>query len=344
MESAAPREATTPPPAATMIGIIQSFWLGRSVCVAAELGLADLIGAEAKPAEALAEATGAHAPSLYRLLRALASAGIFSEDDQQRFSMTPLAATLRSDTPGSLRSFAISELGGDHYPAWGGLLHSVKTGEVAFHKVYGTDPWTHRANHPEDAKIFDKAMSDFGGMVIETVVASYDFSRFGRVVDVGGGDGSLLAHILGTHPKAQGTVQDLPHVVVKAKERFDRQGLDDRADVVPMSFLEGVVEGGDAYVMKWIIHDWNDADSMTILRNCHAAMRNDARLLLIEAIVPPPNQPALSKFMDLNMMVMLGGRERTEPEYRQLLEGAGFRLKGITPTHTEMRVIEAVPA
>lgn len=344
MESAAPREATTVPPPVAMIGIIQSFWVGRSVCVAAELGLADLIGDEPKAADELASRTGTHAPSLYRLLRALASAGIFSESDEKRFSMTPLGATLKSDTPDSLRSFAISELGGDHYPAWGALLHSVKTGEVAFHKVYGTDPWTHRAAHPEDAKIFDKAMSDFGSVVIETVVASYDFSRFGTVVDVGGGDGSLLAHILATHPKIQGTVQDLPHVTVKATERFDRQGLTGRADVVPMSFLEGVVEGGDAYVMKWIIHDWNDADSTAILRNCHAAMRNEARLLLIEAIIPPPNEPALSKFMDLNMMVMLGGRERTEAEYRALLEGAGFKLKGITPTHTEMRVIEAVPA
>jgi O-methyltransferase domain/Dimerisation domain len=332
------------PPAAAMIGIIQGFWLGRSVCVAAELGIPDLVAGGARDADALAQATGAHAPSLYRLLRALASAGIFSEDEQQRFSMTPLAATLVSDAPGSLRSFVISELGGDHYPAWGALLHSVTTGKVAFHKVYGTDPWTHRASHPRDAQIFDQAMSDFGGVVIEAVVASYDFSRFGNVVDVGGGDGSLLAHVLQTCPKTRGTVQDLPHVAVRAKARFQSQGLADRADVVPMSFLEGVVEGGDAYVMKWIIHDWNDRDSTRILRNCHAAMRGDARLLLIEAIVPGPNQPALSKFMDLNMMVMLGGRERTEPEYRALLEGAGFRLKGITPTHTEMRVIEAVGA
>jgi hypothetical protein len=205
------------------------------------------------------------------------------------------------------------------------------------------DPWAHRAKHPEDGKIFDAAMSSFGNVVNEAVVGSYDFSPFSKVVDVGGGDGSFLARLLSTHPKLRGIVQDLPHVVPGARRKLADRGLADRAEVVEMSFLEGIVPGGDAYVMKWIVHDWNDRDSTRILGNCRRAMSDGARLLLVEAIIPPPNVPALSKFLDLNMMVMLGGRERTETEYASLLEGAGFRLTGITPTHTEIKVIEAMP-
>jgi hypothetical protein len=331
------------PPPVVMLQMIQGFWVSRAIYVAAELRIADLVDDEPKTAEALAKATGTHAPSLYRVLRALASVGVFSEDAEGRFALTPVAATLRSNQPGSLREFAMVELAADHYPAWEAVLDSVKTGEVAFHRVFGMDAWAHRAENREHGELFDKAMASFGNVVNQTVVESYDFSQFSNVVDVGGGDGSLLTGLLKAHPGMKGLLLDLPQVIPGAERYLEAQGLTDRCEVVAQDFLHSVRAGADAYVLKWIVHDWNDDDSTTILKNCHRAMRKDSKLLVVEAIIPPGNQPSFHKFMDLNMMVMLGGRERTEPEYRSLLEAAGFELTAVTPTQTEMMVIEGMP-
>jgi hypothetical protein len=331
------------PPPVVMLQMIQGFWVSRAIYVAAELRIADLVDDEPKTAEALAKATGTHAPSLYRVLRALASVGVFSEDAEGRFALTPVAATLRSNQPGSLREFAMVELAADHYPAWEAVLDSVKTGEVAFHRVFGMDAWAHRAENREHGELFDEAMASFGNVVNQTVVESYDFSQFSNVVDVGGGDGSLLTGLLKAHPGMKGLLLDLPQVIPGAERYLETQGLTDRCEVVAQDFLHSVRAGADAYVLKWIVHDWNDDDSTTILKNCHRAMRKDSKLLVVEAIIPPGNQPSFHKFMDLNMMVMLGGRERTEPEYRSLLEAAGFELTAVTPTRTEMMVIEGMP-
>ena len=332
------------PPPVAMLQMIAGFWVSRAIYIAAKLGIADLLKDGAKNSEALAQATGLHAPSLYRVLRALASVGVFAEDEQGRFALTPIAATLRTDVPGSLRAFAIAELGEDHYPAWGEVLHSVKTGEIAFDHLFGMDVWQYRAQHPEDGKIFDEAMASFSSVVNATVVASYDFSSIGKIVDVGGGDGSLIASILQANPGMKGVLFDLPHVIAGARRRIEAEGLAERCDVVAGDAFASVPSGGDAYLLKWIIHDWDDERSVTLLQSCHRAMAKNGKLLVVEAIIPSDDTPSFHKFMDLNMLVMTGGRERTEAEYQTLLEAAGFRLVGIIPTQSEMRVIEGIRA
>ena len=332
------------PPPVAMLRLIAGFWVSRAVYLAAKLGIADLLKDKPQSSTELAQATGMHVPSLHRVLRALASVGVFAEDEHGRFALTPLAATLRTDVPGSLRAFAIAELGEDHYPAWGEVLHSVKTGEIAFDHLFGMDVWQYRAQHPEDGRIFDEAMASFSSVVNAAVVASYDFSSIGKIVDVGGGDGSLIASILKANPRMKGVLFDLPHVTAGARQRIEREGLTELCEVVAGDFFDSLPSGGDAYILKWIIHDWDDERSVTLLKNCHRAMAKNGKLLVVEAIIPLDNAPSFHKFMDLNMLVMTGGRERMEAEYQALLEAAGFRLTRIIPTQSEMRVIEGARA
>lgn len=331
------------PPPVMMLHMIKGFWVSRALYVAAKLGIPDLLRDEPKSSEDLAQATGTHAPSLYRVLRALDSVGVFAEDDRGRFALTPLGATLRTDVPGSLRYFAIEELGENHYPAWEKVLRSVETGAIAFDHVYGVSKWQYMAEHPDEAKIFDAAMSSFSSVVAAAVVAAYDFSSSATVVDIGGGDGTLLAAILKGNPPLRGVLADLPHVAEGAQRRLQAEGLADRCEVAAGSFFESAPTG-DTYVLKWIIHDWDDQRSAAILKNCRSAMAANGRILLVEAVIQPGRATSFSKYMDLNMLVMTGGRERTEAEYRALLDSAGLRLTRIIPTHTEMSVIEAVQA
>jgi len=336
------------PPPVAMLQMIAGFWVSRALYIAAKLGLADLVQDQPKTITELAEATSTHAPSLYRVLRALASVGVFAEDNQGCFALTPLAATLRTDVPGSLRAFAIAELGEDHYPAWGEVLHSVKTGEIAFNHLFGMDVWQYRAQHPEDGRIFDEAMASFSSVVNAAIVASYDFSSIGKIVDVGGGDGSLIASILKTNPGMKGVLFDLPHVIAGARRRIEAEGVADRCEVVGGDFFASAPSGGDVYLLKWIIHDWDEERSVAILKNCHRAMAENSKLLLVEAVIPRSHAPSFQeqfiKFMDLVMLVMTGGRERTEAEYRALLEVAGFTLTRLIPTPSEMSIIEGVRA
>lgn len=335
-------QVTLPPPVA-MLHIVSGYWLSRAVYVAAKLGLADTLKDGPKTAQQLAAATGTHAPSLYRVLRALASEGVFAEDGEGRFASTPLGDTLRT---GGLRSIITTELGEEHYPAWGDLLHSVQTGEVAFNKVYGMPIWEFFSQNPNNAVTFNAAMGDVNTMLEGAISHGYDFSPFSKLVDVGGGTGSLLALVLEAHPGIGGLVFELPQVIPEAKAYMASQGLTDRCAFEAGDFLVSVPAGGDAYLLKWILHDWDDEHCVTILQNCRRAMGQDAKLLIFESAIPSGNQPFLSKFMDLNMMVMNGGRERTEQEYRSLLQAGGFRLTRVVPTHAEqlMSVIEAEPA
>ena len=340
--SAHAQPSELPPPVA-MLHMIQGFWVSRALYVAAKLGIPDLLKDEPKSSADLAHATGTHAPSLYRVLRALDSVGVFAEDDRGRFGLTPLGATLRTDVPGSLRYFAIEELGENHYPAWEKVLHSVETGEIAFNHVYGVSKWQYMAEHPDEAKIFDAAMSSFSSVVAAAVVAAYDFSSSATVVDIGGGDGTLLTAILKGNPQLRGVLADLPHVAEGAQRRFKTEGLADRCEIAAGSFFESVPVG-DTYVLKFIIHDWDDQQSVAILRNCRSAMAANGRVLLVEAVIQPGTATSFSKYVDLNMLVMTGGRERTEAEYRALLDSAGLRLTRIIPTYTEMSILEAVQA
>ncbi len=339
--------ADIPPPVA-MLQMIAGFWVSRALYLAAKLGIADLIQDQSRTATELAAVTGTHAPSLYRVLRALASVGVFAEDEHGRFALTPLAATLRSDVPGSLRAWAIVQLGGEHYQAWGELMHSVRTGERAFDHVFGMGVWQYRAQHPEQAKHFDEAMANMIGVYNVAVLASYPFSTIEKVVDVGGGDGSLLIILLQANPTMKGVLFDLSHVAERAKQRIADAGLTERCKVVAGDALTSAPSGGDAYILSRVIHDWDDDHAVTILKNCHRAMTDQGKLILIERVLPARVESSSAAqalvLSDLNMMVMNGGRERTEAEYRSLFEAASFKLTKVTPTQSAMSVIEGARA
>lgn len=328
-------------PFEAMMGWLTSTWTARIVSVAAELGLADHLGSP-RTAEELAVITGTHAPSLRRLLRALAGAGVLRHGEDGRYSLTPLGEALRSDDPQSIRGFMVSVVGGEHYAAWGELLHSVKTGEVALRKVYGTDVWDYFAKNPERAAFFNDAMTNLSAGVIMAVLASYDFSGISTIMDVGGGHGLMVSTILQNYPEMRGIIFDQPSVVEGARVALEQAGLADRCGVVGGDFFESLPDGADAHLLKFIIHDWDDEQSMRILKNCRRAIKDGGKLLLIEAVVPPPNTAHFANLGDINMMVMTGGRERSRKEYAALYGEAGFELVKVVDTPSPVSVIEGV--
>lgn len=325
--------------------LINGYQVSQAIHVAATLGIADLLAAGSRSADELAAETDTHAPSLYRLLRALASVGVFYEGDERRFSLTEIGERLRSDAPASQRGWAAFIGRPYQFATWSNMLHSIRTGENAFRHVHGTGAWEWRAEHPEESAIFDAAMTSVTGRTNASVLDAYDFGSFGTVVDVGGSRGVLLAALLTRFPEMQGVLFDLPHVVAGADEVLARAGVADRCRVVGGSFFDDALpEGGDAYVLKAIVHDWDDEPSIAILRACRRAMRPDAKLLVLERILAPPNEGADAKFSDLNMLVSLSGRERTEEEFEALLAAAGFRLDRVVRSESHVAVIEGTPA
>ena len=321
------------------------YQVSQALHVAATLGISDLLDDGPRSADELAEATQTHAPTLYRLLRALASVGVFAEQSDGRFGSTPLAEHLQTDAPGSLRAWAMLIGQTSFWASWGHLLRSVRTGEPAFPDLHGTNVWEHRETHPEEGEIFDAAMTGLSAPVAEAIVQSYDFSGVGVLADVGGGEGGLLATILTANPTLRGVLFDLPHVVASAGSMLERAGVADRCEVVGGSFFETAPEGADAYLLKSIIHDWDDAAAIEILHMCRAAIADTGRLLVVEPVIQPGNEPDRAKFSDLNMLVMLGGRERTAEDFERLYAEAGFRLTSIVPTGSPpFNIIEGVPA
>ena len=330
-------------PQVAMFQIISGFWISRGVFVIAKLGIPDILKTGPKTAAELASATDTHAESLFRVLRAMVSVGVLATDSENRFSNTPVSETLITDAPGSLRWFTISELGQEHYPAWGNLMHSVKTGEIAFDNFFGNDIWAYFRNNPEDATVFNNSMSGITAALNESLRSVYDFSKFKTVVDVGGGHGGLIKEILKSNPNAKGILFDAAEVINGSRERLAEAGLSDRCEAVAGDFFKAVPEGGDAYVMKWIIHDWDDERAIKILKNCRAQMGPDARLIIVDCVVPETNEPHFSKFIDLNMLVMTGGKERTAKEFATLLEASGFRLLQVVGTDQPTSIIEGQP-
>jgi SAM-dependent methyltransferase len=326
-----------------MMRMLTGYWVSQALYVAAKLGLADSLKDGPRTAADLAAATKAHPKALYRLLRALASVGVFAEDDRHRFTLTPLAECLRSDVPGSQRSLAIMA-GEEHYQAFGRLLYSVQTGQIAFDKLYGMPVFDFLQQHPEQAQVFDEAMVGVHGRETGAMLDSYDFSGVRVLADLGGGNGSLLTAVLRKYPAMRGVLFDLPRVVERAKANVQAAGLIQHCQVVGGSFFEAVPGGADAYLLRHIIHDWDDAKARTILQNVYRAMGKDGRLLLVESVLPPGNAPSFAKLLDLTMLVIPGGQERTEEEYRKLYEDAGFRLCRIVPTKAEVSVIEGQKA
>ncbi len=319
------------------------FQVSQALYVAATLGISDLLAADPRTAADLATATSTHDPTLARLMRALEAVGVYERDSAGRFGNTDLGELMRSDVPGSMAGW-MSFIGRPHHwQAWGGLLDSVRTGENAFSAVHGTPVWEYRRQRPAEQVAFDKAMTSNSSGVAKAVVVAYDFGRSASVVDVGGGVGALLAAVLERYPSVHGVLYDQPDVVASAGPLFERAGVDDRLEKVAGSFFESVPAGADAYVLKAIIHDWPDAESIAILRRCQEVMHDDAVLLLVEQILGAGADPMITAFSDLNMLVGPGGRERTVDEYRDLLETAGLRLTEVTDTGTHVFVIEARP-
>jgi hypothetical protein len=315
----------------------------RAVYVAAVLGIPDLLADGPKDAEELARATDAHAPSLGRVLRFLAGLGVFAEDARGRFRLTPVGATLRSDRPRSLRALSIFWNEDYHWAAFGDILHSVRTGGTAIEHLFGMPIFEFFGKRPGSARTFDAAMTAVSERAVPEILAAYDFRGIRVLVDVGGGHGTLLSGILAAHPRMRGILFDLPPVVAGARERLERLPAGDRIKTVAGDMFASVPAGGDAYIMKLVIHDWDDDRALQLLKNCRTSMGRDARLLLVEGIVSPRNVPGWVKELDIEMLLMTGGRERTLREFQDLLDRAGFRLRRAYPTRLAISVLEAVP-
>jgi len=336
------------PPAFTLFQLATGHYVSHAIYVAATLGIADELAAGPRSCAELAKATATHAPSLKRVLRLLASVGILNETDAGDFALTPIGACLRRDVPGSFRSTALMFTGPLVRSAWGDLLHTVQTGEVAVEHVTGMNAFEYFAQHPEEAALFDEAMASFTSMVAMAVVAAYDFSSFGTLVDVGGGNGALLIGILNANPGLRGLVFDLPRVVAGATRQLAAAGLKGRCETKGGDFFEAVPSGADAYILKHVIHDWDDARALKILQNCQRAMRSQAKLLIVEGVYPPRIDQSLASrgaaANDVNMLVCTGGRQRSEAEFRELFAAAGFTFSRIVPTLAASSVIEATRA
>jgi ubiquinone/menaquinone biosynthesis C-methylase UbiE len=317
--------------------------LTKAVCTVAELGIADHVApGTARSAKYLAEATGSHERSLYRLLRFLASHGLFQETPGGDFAHTPLSGALRSDAEGSYRAGA--QMFNRLFAGWDGLSHAVHTGEPGFNKVFGKPVFDYVGEHPELGPILDAGMTCFHGYETEAMLNAYDFSAVKVLADIGGGNGSLISGVLQRYPLMRGMLFDLGHVAARARDRLKQHRLSDRCEVIEGSFFETVPAGADAYLFRHIIHDWTDEQCATILGHCRRVIPSSGRLLIVECIVPEGNQRSIAKDFDMTMMTFPGGMERTEAEFRTLLKQAGFALSSVTPTTTMVSVVEGRPA
>jgi len=312
--------------------------------VAAKLGLADLLADGPRTSADLAQSLGAHAPSLHRVIRGLVALGVCSEEDDGSFSLTPLGTWLRAETPGSLRGLALLAAE-ESTAAWGGLLHSVMTGETAFRHVFGMTQWEHRKERPELNEYFNACLDHATHRVAEAILEAYDFSSFGTIADVGGGHGVLLAAILNAHPSVTGILFEQAHVVDGARSSLEAAGVAPRCRVVGGSFFDRIPNAADAHILKSIIHNWDDEKSLAILRNCHRALKPQGTLLLIERLMPARvKYDPDSVLIDIHMLALTGGRERTEAQFRALLSDAGFTLTRVTATRSPFSIIEGRPA
>jgi ubiquinone/menaquinone biosynthesis C-methylase UbiE len=316
--------------------------LFQAIHVAATLELPELLRAAPRHVDDLAEATGSHAPSLYRLLRLLASEGIFTEAAERIFALTPLATLLLAGIPGSQRARAVRDGSEFTWRPWGELLYSVQTGAPAFDHVFSVPYFDYFRAHPEAATVFNAYMVELTLQSAEAVVAAYDFAAFRHVVDVGGGRGAQVIALLRSYPHLQATLFDTPEVVAEGRAQLEAAGVADRCVAVEGDFFTDVPKGADAYILKYILHDWDDDRAREILRCCRRSLEPQARLLVVETLIPPGDEPSYGKYLDVTMLVFLHGRERTEGEYRALLQASGFQLTRVVTTPTELSVLEAV--
>ena len=337
--------AKRPPPPAVMLNLIIGYWVSRLVYIAAKLKLADLLKGGPRTVDDLATAAGVPAPALYRVLRALASVGVFAETKDRRFKLTPLAATLQTGVPASMNAFAQFIVENYWFDAWNQLLYGVKTGELPFLKAHRVPFFEYLEQRPDDLQVFGEAMTSLSATENPAVAAAYEFSRFRTLVDVAGGHGSLLATILKGNPKLKGVLFDLPSVIARAGQdrHVTAKGIAERCTLEPGDFFESVKKGGDAYIMKYILHDWDDERSVRILGNCRAAMNEKGKILVVDNVIQPGNGPSWGKLLDINMLV-IGGRERTKQEFAALFKRAGLKLTRVVATRCPLSIVEGVRA
>jgi hypothetical protein len=340
-EAASPQ---APTPRALLMQMASGFMSTFLLRVAAQLRLADYLVDGSQTVEQLAALTGTHAPALYRLLRTLASLGIFSEEDSGRFSLTPLAEPLRSNIPGSVRTSILSITGDFFVLPWSKLLFSVQTGRPSFDEHFGAPFFDHLSGNPEEATWFSDLLIGINAPDAPAVAAAYDFSAYRNIADIGGATGHILTTVLTCHPSPQGTLFELAHNEAAAMELIQSRGMANRVTFVPGSFFESIPTGSDLYMMSHVIHDWSEDQCLLILANCHRAMAPGSRLLLIESVLPEGSTFHPAKMLDITMLTLAGGQERTEAEYRELLQKAGFKLTRIIPTEAAVSIVEAVPA
>jgi hypothetical protein len=318
-----------------------SYWVSQAIYLAAKLGIADLLKDGPQSCAALAAATGSNAPSLFRLMRALASVGVFAHVRRDCFALSRLGESLQSNAPASLRAMVIT-VGEIHYQACGNLLHSIQTGSPAFNNAFGANLFDYLGQNVDAADAFNQGMTNASSMLAYAVLMAYDFAGISSIVDIGGGQGKLLEKILQFNTDTRGTVFDTASTIESVQRQNGNDVLRRRCSYVAGDFFSSVPQGADAYVLSSVIHDWDDNRAITILRNCRRAMTKNSKLLLVEMIVPEAASASFSKLIDLNMLVMNGGRERTLSEFRVLLDASGYKLTRIVSTMALQSVIEAV--
>lgn len=335
------RTAENPSPPA-LFEMATAYWLSQAIYVAAKLGIADLLRYGPQSSVALAASTGSDAPSLFRLMRALSSVGIFSQLGKDCFALSRLAASLQTEVPGSLRAMLIT-IGEIHYQACGNLLLSVQTGSPAFNSVFQGSLFDYLRQNAAAADAFNQGMTNVSSMLAYAVLMAYDFGGISSIVDVGGGQGKFLETILRFNPHITGTVFDTASTIERAKQCRSNDAWNRRCSYLTGDFFTSVPQGAGAYLLCGVIHDWDDLRAITILRNCRRAMAEKGRVLIVGMVVPDTDAMSFSKLLDLNMLVMTGGRERTRAEFRAVLDAANYELTSIIPTLAPQSIIEAIP-
>ncbi len=322
-----------------MMQFITAKWTSQPIQVAAQLGIADLLADGPRSVEELASETKTHAPTLYRLLRALAGRGIFEEQEGRAFGLTPMSQCLQT---GAMRALALTFLSDWHEKAWASLLHSVQTGEPAFDHAFGQPAFDWLGEHPGDAALFNQFQAEKTARFIPAVVGAYDFSGIKKLADLGGGTGALMLAILRANPHLSGCVAELPQVARQARESIQASGLAERCQAIECDFFLEAPAGFDAFLMCHTLHDWEDEPSAKILANCRRALPPGGKLLLVENLIPEHGGFSVAKLLDLEVLVIGGGKERTEAEYRALLQAAGFELARVIATPAGIAILEAL--
>jgi hypothetical protein len=329
------------PPPAAIFHLVAGMWAAKAVGVAASLGIPDQLAHGPKTADDVAKALGASPSAVYRLMRGIASVGVLSAEAGEKFSLTPIGELLRSDVPGSMRSLMIAEMAPGHWLPWGNLEEAVRSGKPAVPKTLGMDIWDYYKKNHDEGFHFAEAMSGMSAMAMQAVLASYSFAGVKKVVDVGGSHGAFVAAVLQREKTARGVLFDRPEVVEGAGATLEAAGVSHRVERVAGSFFEGVPSGGDVYLVKHILHDWSDDECVKILANVQRAMAPGARVVVVEMLITDKGPPSPAPLLDLNMLVMLTGKERTADEFGALFGQAGLKLSNVTPTHSPVAVIEA---